>query len=349
MAAPPRGGAVDGHPSLVDTMLRRLALAALSQPALAGLLADIRRHRCAIFMLHRFASETGATRGHDPVQLHALLAFLRRADIGILSVDELVVSRYEAGARSRKACVAFTVDDGYRDFADVGLPVFEQFDCPVTLYVVPEAVDGTRWFWWDQVEWAFSNSSVDRVRWEGGAHVVDAQWSSSAQKAAAKASVLTMLKAIPDDARRAFLDDLPHTFDVAVPTAPPEQYALLDWASLRAAEARGTCIGAHTMTHPVLARCSDEVAAYEILESARRVRAECVRSSRVFCYPNGMPGDFGAREFALLDQAGMQAAVSAIPGITRCGATARHPDDRWQLPRFSYNGAPGMLSRLLLL
>lgn len=56
-------------------------------------------------------------------------------------------------------------------------------------------------------------------------------------------------------------------------------------------------IGAHTLTHPILANETDLRAEEEICSSITRLEAMLGHPVLTFAYPNGVPGvNFGARE-----------------------------------------------------
>ena len=44
------------------------------------------------------------------------------------------------GERFPQKAVAFTVDDGYFDFAEVAAPIFSHYDCPVTVFLVTGSI-----------------------------------------------------------------------------------------------------------------------------------------------------------------------------------------------------------------
>ena len=89
-------------------------------------------------------------------------------------------------------------------------------------------------------------------------------------------------------------------------------------------------IGAHTCTHPILARLDTETARAEIVRSKTALEALLQREVSFFAYPNGKPGQDYEREHAeIVRDAGFRAAVSTAPGV----ATAL--SDCFQLPRFT--------------
>jgi peptidoglycan/xylan/chitin deacetylase (PgdA/CDA1 family) len=89
-------------------------------------------------------------------------------------------------------------------------------------------------------------------------------------------------------------------------------------------------IGAHTITHPILARLSADDAVREMRDG--RVRLESIVEAPVttFAYPNGRLGeDYRAEHATLARELGFEVAVSTNPGAARAGG------DLMQLPRFT--------------
>ena len=93
-------------------------------------------------------------------------------------------------------------------------------------------------------------------------------------------------------------------------------------------------IGAHTLTHPMLAKHDAAFARREIAESRRIIGERLGTLPAHFAYPVGDPTSAGAREFGLAAQAGFASAVTTRPGML-FGA---HAGRTTSLPRLSVNG-----------
>jgi peptidoglycan/xylan/chitin deacetylase (PgdA/CDA1 family) len=74
-------------------------------------------------------------------------------------------------------------------------------------------------------------------------------------------------------------------------------------------------IGAHTITHPNLAKQSEAVALNELRTSRERLEAALGRSVQHLAYPYGDRNAAGPREFALAGAAGFKTAVTTRPGM----------------------------------
>src|SRR2546425_159452 len=142
-----RGGNVGRALGVSRHVLFRLAGADVLAPALRAIGAGL----LSIITLHRFADPDLQVPGHDPASLRNHLAYLRRHRYRMLSLSDVLELLNDPDGGSTTAAVAFTVDDGYGDFARIGAPIFAEYDCPVTLFVPTGFVDGQLWLWWDRV------------------------------------------------------------------------------------------------------------------------------------------------------------------------------------------------------
>jgi peptidoglycan/xylan/chitin deacetylase (PgdA/CDA1 family) len=316
--------------------LKHAALAALTRPAVLGLVSPFTRGVAPILMLHRFADPETGTPGHAPGALRRQLAFLRRHRYDLAPLGDLV-ARLERGAPPLHRTIAFTVDDGYADFARVGAPVFAEFDCPVTLFAVTGFLDGRCWMWWDQVELAFGTTRRTEIAVELPGAVQRYRWSGAADRGRAAEDLVERLKLVGDADRRDALARLARDLDVDLPAAPPPRYAPMTWDEARRCAGRGATFGPHTVTHPILSRVGDAQAEEEIRESWRRVKAEVPGALPVFCYPNGDRDSFTPREQRVVRELGLAAAVTTVDGFASPrGFRAAGGAGRFAVPRFAY-------------
>jgi peptidoglycan/xylan/chitin deacetylase (PgdA/CDA1 family) len=112
--------------------------------------------------------------------------------------------------------------------------------------------------------------------------------------------------------------------------AVPPSTLMMSSHAVVALHRAGMEIGAHTVTHPILAKLALDEARREIEGS--RTRLEALLGDRVglFAYPNGKPGDdYRAEHVRLVSDFGFDAAVSTHRGV----ADVR--SDLLQLPRFT--------------
>ncbi|WP_437895253.1 polysaccharide deacetylase family protein [Sorangium sp. So ce124] len=267
-----------------------------------------------IVVMHRLADPDRGIEGLDPRALRRALQFLRRERYPIVPLER--VFRSLAGEEPPiDRAVAFTMDDGTIDQATVAAPIFAEFDCPATIFVVSGYLDGDLWCWWHRVEHVFETTRRRElsVTVDGLCHVI--RLDAGVPRAQLARRFMERCKRVPETEKLRAIVRLAAAAEVDLPARPPARYAPMSWDDVRACEARGITFGPHTVTHPVLSRTSDAQSKHEIHVSWARLRAEARRPVPVFCYPNGHVGtDFGPRECATLRRLGFLGAVTNWPG-----------------------------------
>lgn len=325
------------------SVLKSLTKWALRLPGATIPFRPLLRGRAAVFMLHRFRQPDHGAAGHDPEALRSVLAHLRRERYELVDLEELVRRLAGDGPPPRRA-VAFSIDDGYADQAEVGAPVFREFDCPVTTFVTSGFLDGRLWFWWDRIEYVFRKTCKPSLSlpFQEGAQT---RLGSDTERIEAQNAFTVWCKQVPDARKHEAIAALATQAEVDLPRQAPQEYRPMSWNQVRRCEDGGMRFGPHTDTHPILTQVPDEQAKEEIERSWARLRQEAQDPTPVFCYPNGQAGDYGAREQKILRQGGFYAAVVGTPGYVSRSRLREAERAFFELPRFSYTPDRGTFVR----
>ena len=264
-----------------------------------------------------------------PEFLDAALGLVRAEGYDIVSLDEAL-----ARLQSPKPCrffVALTFDDGYRDNVEYAWPVLARHGVPWTLFVTPGFAERTARLWWLELEEAIRALPRLDLTLPDGRFVARTQ--SDVEKLRAFDRLYWRLRNGPETILLSAISDL--TDAAGIDRAALVERECLPWETLRALSgAPGVTIGAHTLTHPMLARHDAKTARREIVESRERLEAELGMPVRHFAYPVGDPGSAGPREFELAREAGFVSAVTTRPGHL----FPEHAAHLHALPRISLNG-----------
>ena len=261
-----------------------------------------------------------------PVFLDALLGRLKaRGRTFVPVADLLSESRRQGDARR----IAVTLDDGFRDNFVHALPVFRRQGVPVTLYVCPGFCDRTAELWWEALERIVA--AADEMPEPGEALSGAMRSTVPHEKRKAFAAWAHWLTAVADESlQRRAIRALAARFSLDLAALARE--LVMDWDEVRALARDPLCtIGAHTMTHPALARLPAGAALSEMRESAERIERELGVRPTTFAFPYGYRAAAGEREAELAERAGFLASFTTRPGFVRT-------DARQGLPRVSING-----------
>jgi len=265
-----------------------------------------------------------------PEFLDSLLTRLRESGIEIVSLDE-VYRRLVSGAASGRY-VALTFDDGYRDNVEHALPVLRRHAAPFTLYMPSAFAEGAGELWWVALERVVAAREEVVVALDG----VEQRFASATpeEKDAAFAAIYARLRAAPTE------EELRRPVRALAAAAGIDIRAIcrelcMGWDELaRMARDPLVTIGAHTITHPILAKLPLEEARREIVDGAQAITAHLGRVPEHFSFPVGSPDAAGPREFALAAAAGFRTAVTTRPGVI----FPDHVNHLTALPRISVNG-----------
>ncbi|MBI3406770.1 MAG: polysaccharide deacetylase family protein [Planctomycetes bacterium] len=89
----------------------------------------------------------------------------------------------------------------------------------------------------------------------------------------------------------------------------------LTWDEVREIADLGHEIGSHTVSHPDLAKISEEVMRRELIASRQRIEAEIGRRVRWLAYPFGGRANFRAERLPIVYEAGYEACFSGYGGF----------------------------------
>jgi peptidoglycan/xylan/chitin deacetylase (PgdA/CDA1 family) len=316
--------------------VKAAALAAVTQDAFVPLWRTLADDQIVVLMLHRFTDRERNIHGDSPDALRANLEFLRRHKFHLGSLKDLISDRDTSGT-SAGPIVVFTVDDGYADFARIAAPIFSEFDCPVTVFAVTDAIEGNMWFWWDRVEFVIESSSRETVDLELSTGRITRRRVTGGGSTETVREIAEALKRVPDSEKEHALMTLATRMSVEVPPIPPPRYAAMTWDDVQRCAKQGVTFGPHTVRHPMLTQVDAPTATSEMLDSWTRLQARCDAALPVFCYPNGA---YRPEHIAILAQSTMRAALTTEPRYTtRATFSSPDPATRFAIPRFPYSGS----------
>ena len=239
----------------------------------------------------------------------------------MLSLDDAVARMKSGTLPARAACITF--DDGYADNHHVALPILQRHGLTATFFIATGFLDGGR-MWNDTIIETIRGGTTPLLDFSSlglGQYPV----STIDQKKATIAALIKQIKYRPVAQRISITEQLAHLAQVELP-----HDLMMTAHEVKAMRHAGMLIGAHTVSHPILARLTDEQARQEIEDS--KIFLEQLLGERVglFAYPNGKPGeDYSPQTVEVVSSLGFDAAVSTQWGASRMGS------DLLQIKRFT--------------
>lgn len=295
-------------------MSLRLALRLASPPGVRGALS--------IFIFHRVRPQPDPLFPEEPdvARFDTLLGWIG----DWFTVLPLAEALERLGRRSLPArAAAITFDDGYADNLLCALPVLQRHRMHATFFIASGFLDGGR-MWNDTVIEAVRNT---RLEWldSGLDGLPPLPLGSIAERRAALDRLIAAVKHLAPAARADAVARL-----VERCNAPLPDDLMLDSAQVRALHTAGMGIGAHTVSHPILARSTPDAARREIADGRAQLEALIGERVALFAYPNGKAAsDYRREHVDMVRELGFDAALSTNWGVNDADA------DPYQLARFT--------------
>ena len=315
------------------TLLRATRLHRLVQPLTRGL--------GAILMFHHVRPFAPPMPGFTPNRLleitpeffEAVIVKVRALGFDIVMMDEAAarIGAAAAGTGSRPF-VVLSFDDGYRDNRDFALPILRRNSAPFTLFVTTGFAGHSARMWWLELEAVVRLAKSIRLR--PGQPDVSLADASPATRSRIFNDLYWQLRALPEVEALDRIAALAATSGI-----DPLHFArslCMGWDELAELAGEPLCtIGAHTLTHPRLAKHDASMVETEMAQSRSIIAVRLGVTPKHFAYPVGDLTSAGPREFALARKLGFTSAVTTRPGML----FAAHAAHLNALPRLSINGS----------
>jgi peptidoglycan/xylan/chitin deacetylase (PgdA/CDA1 family) len=244
----------------------------------------------------------------------------------VIPLSDAVIRIREGTLPPRPLCITF--DDGYADNHDVALPILQRHGLTATFFVATGYLDGGV-MWNDILSETMRSASGDLLDLRSlnlstdGIGCLDL--SSPGARRTSLRRLLLSLKYLAPSQRSSLVNRIASVAGVALPVD-----LMLGTDQVRSLHQAGMDIGAHTVSHPILARVDEVQARSEIMDSKRCLEAIIDAPVSLFAYPNGKLGeDYLPRDVSLVRDAGFAAAFTTEPGVSAQGS------DMFQLPRYT--------------
>lgn len=264
------------------------------------------------------------------------------------NLDVVPVEELAEGARKfrRKATIAITFDDGFRDNYTNAAPILDWHQLPATFYVATRAMKQDHIYWWDTLQDIVFDSEILPVRFDMMVNDTPVQFTFRSDRVLTD-KVRNQIRAwsysLPIPNERVALYML--LWRLVRPLRYAQQNGIItairQWADYKTFSTQQSTtmsvremqmlsqnplftVGAHSVHHAMLSRQNPVDQAYEVKESKVEIEKWTGKPVTGFAYPYG---DYNAVTQTLLREAGFRYAVSTEPKAVSTG------DDPFALPR----------------
>lgn len=265
-----------------------------------------------------------------PSFLGRVVKDLRRSGVEFVSLDDMYRRVTEGDFSRRFICVTF--NGGYRDALQWAYPILKQAAVPFAIYVPTSFPDRLGELWWLALEAVIAHN--DRVGMMIGGRNRTFDCATVSEKRALYDELYWWVRNRPTEADlRGVVRNLAACYSVDIAAFCKE--LCMSWEELAGLAADPlVTIGAHTISHPILAKLSDDAARSEMDLSRSVIEAALMVRPQHLAYPIGDRMSAGPREFAIAAELGFKTAVTTRPGVL----FPAHDRRLTALPRIALNG-----------
>jgi peptidoglycan/xylan/chitin deacetylase (PgdA/CDA1 family) len=245
-----------------------------------------------------------------PEFLDKAIAEVKRA--GLVPVHLGDLPALLADPKDTRRFVCFTLDDGYRNNLEFAASVFRKHDAPFTVFITPGFVDRTRTMWWETLEALVRKA--DHFSFDFGQGAERLVCKSTDSKTTVFERIAEHMQSAEEDKDIQQIDHIAAQHGIDPQKIVEDEIMTRAELDLLLIDPLAS-LGAHTMTHPNLARVSVERVWEEMRKSAEIVSGYAGRSVTTFSYPYGADWAVSEREMRTARELGFNVAVTTRPGV----------------------------------
>jgi peptidoglycan/xylan/chitin deacetylase (PgdA/CDA1 family) len=226
--------------------------------------------------------------------------------------------------------IAITFDDGYADNLIAAKPLLEEQRVPATVFICTGNLGSRREFWWDELERILLEPATLPARLETTVGDVRIAYDLSDDNNLAPAwnvldrldpsprhalyrELASLIRPLPTEARDSVLAEL-RAWAGLVDVGRESHRSLTEREVAMLVASPYVEIGAHTVSHPVLA-CQTSEAQLREIETSRDVLQELTgQPVDSFAYPYGGAADYSSTTVRTLRETGLTLACTTTPG-----------------------------------
>ena len=238
------------------------------------------------------------------------MLWLKEKRAVFLSEDEVIYYQ-QKGEKIPKRSVLITFDDGYKDNFTLVYPLLRSLQIPASYFIPVGAIMDRKLGWWDIISFFIKKTRKKTISIKGR----DFSLQSNREKKRTIFRLLQLMKTEPYSQTQDLLEILSEECEVAFPSYNEQDAELMSWEEIREVLDNGIAIGAHTVSHRVLATL-DENEQFEELRSSKRLLEDMLPGKiRSLSYPVGDYTAFTQQTKELARKAGYDISFSFNTGV----------------------------------
>lgn len=269
-----------------------------------------------IFNYHRIRDESHTSAPFDdgvfgPTQemFRSQIQWLKH-NSDIISESELL-DHVHRRKKLRRSSVMITFDDGYRDNAELALPILSELKVPATFFISTSAIENREVGWWDAIAYLIKKTKKRRFV------LNDELFDLTESKERSIRKIQEYKRTQKAEKTENLIQELAISCDVELPDFETGSKEIMSWDQVKESLAAGITIGSHTHSHRVLSTLSLADQFEEFRLSKEILERELKVPIRSIAYPVGGETDCHHETAGLAQKCGYELGFSFQTGANR--------------------------------
>ena len=264
-----------------------------------------------------------------------------RRQLQLLKKRYHVISPYdflqwiEGGSSLPPRSILLTCDDALQNTLTAMVPILRDLGLSCLFFATGASVEPTPSMLWYEELYLMLLDAAEPIGLTLPEAGISVNMTARNEKHSCWWSLTESLSQFDKNSRRGFLDEIRSQLKLSEAwqrrffeqPALASRFLTLDLAGLRQLAASGMTVGAHSLSHPILAKTSPDLAWKEISESRSMLESALGQTVWAFGYPFGNAATVTGRDVRLAEKAGFRCAFMNVAG----GFGAKV--DRFAVPR----------------
>ena len=242
--------------------------------------------------------------------------YLVENNYNVISLEE-AADLLKSKSRIPGGAVVITFDDGYKSIHRNVLPIVKRYGIPATVFLSAGPVETGKPLFVDALAHALEKTE-SRTLDLRACNLMEYDISTRDLKEAAGREINEYGKGLKTDERMKLLEFIFERLGVS-PADPEHAERMLTWGEVVELRNAGISFGAHTLTHPSLARIPEDEARVEMIGSKKMLEERLGSEVKTFAYPYGSANDVNERVKRAAGESGFLCACSLEDGVNGPG------------------------------
>ncbi|WP_221801445.1 polysaccharide deacetylase family protein [Oceanobacter mangrovi] len=284
------------------------------------------KSRKLVLCYHRFSSPGYTDAFPSPVSTTPAAELEKQIRWLASFADFVTLDTLASSKHNPRWQIAITIDDGYKDVLDLGMPLFEKHQVPVTWFIATKAVQDPKWIpWWDLSAW-LGNQGKGKLNLNDS--ILNGEFDLSNK---------TQVGHICSTLRKRALSDTKQGLDNLVANIVTQlnipANAFCRPTELKAAQTSSFLqLAPHTHSHPNLALLTAEQQRREFEESFKLLSSWEASPQNWLAYPFGKEWARNQETLKIVEELGFKGACTTNIDY------ASEQGNRYTIPRISIDG-----------